>query len=178
MPQAAEVEITVSTPRTLLKAVRRPGSGIAIVALVKRALWTVAALAVLAAAATWGSLAWHRHATYGTIAAEDRTTLTVTRGDRFSLAVPDRGASVGDSWSAGATPEGMLTPLENRMIMSNWADRIFGPLTGGGGGTRYFVFRAARAGAVEVTLTNCFQGCDHPSQVAESRSVIWRITVR
>jgi inhibitor of cysteine peptidase len=168
----------MSTDRTLLKAGRRPGSGIAIVALVRRALWTVALTVVLAAAATWGGFAWHRHATYGTIAGEDRTSLTVARGDRLSLAVPDRGPSVGDSWSAVMAPDGVLTQVDNRMIMSSLADRIFGPLTGGGGGTRYFIYEADHSGAASVTVSNCFQGCDHPGKTAESRRITWRITVR
>jgi hypothetical protein len=144
----------------------------------RRVLWTVAAVVVLAVGATWGGLAWHRHAVYGTVVGEDKTTLTVDRGDRFSLAVPDRGASVGDSWSANVGPSGVLAPVDNRMVMNNFVDRVFGPLVGGGAGTRYFIYDADRSGSATVTVANCFQGCDHPTKAAESRSVTWRITVR
>ncbi len=143
----------------------------------KRALWAIAAIVVLVAAA-WGGVAWRHHATFGTIAGEDRTTLTVDRGDRISLAVPDRGSSVGDSWSARVSPDGVLSPVDNRKVMGNIVDRIFGPQIGGGGGTRYFVYDADHAGTAAVTLSNCFQGCDHPTKSAESRSVTWTITVR
>jgi hypothetical protein len=145
---------------------------------VRRVLWTVAAVVVLAAGATWGGLAWHQHATYGTVVREDQKTLTVDRGDRFSLAVPDRGASVGDSWSSSVGPGGVLTPVDNRMVMSNLADRVFGPLAGGGAGTRYFIYDGDRSGRATVTVANCFQGCDHPTKAAESRSITWTITVR
>ena len=74
----------------------------------KRALWAIAAFVVLVAA-VWGGFAWRHHATFGTIAGEDHTTLTVDRGDRFSLAIPDRGSSVGDSWSARVSPNGVLS---------------------------------------------------------------------
>ena len=143
----------------------------------KRALWAIAAFVVLMAA-VWGGVAWRRHATFGTIAGEDRTTLTVDRGDRFSLAVADRGASVGDSWSARVSPDGVLTSVDNRMVRGNIVDRIFGPQIGGGAGTRYFVYHADHAGTAAVTLSNCFQGCDHPTKAAESRSITWTVTVR
>lgn len=143
----------------------------------KRTLWAIAALVVLIAA-VWGGFAWRRHATFGTIADEDRASLTVARGERFSLAVPDRGASVGDSWSARIDPAGVLTTAESRMVRGNIADRIFGPQIGGGGGTRYFIYVADHAGTATVILSNCFQGCDHPTNAAESRNVAWTITVR
>lgn len=143
----------------------------------KRAPWAIAAFVVLVAA-VWGGFAWRHHATFGTIADEDRATLTVDRGDRFSLAVPDRGASVGDSWSARVSPDGVLSSVEDRKVMGNIVDRIFGPQIGGGSGTRYFVYDADHAGTAAVTLSNCFQGCDHPTKSAESRSISWTITVR
>jgi hypothetical protein len=178
MPQAGEVEISVCTPRTLLKAGQRSRGGIDIVSLVRRALWTVAAVVVLAAGATWGGLAWRHHATYGTVVGEDQKSLTVDRGDRFSLAVPDRGASVGDSWSAAVVPQAALASAGNRKVLSSLVDRIFGPLAGGGAGMRYFIYTAEREGSARVTLSNCFQGCYDVRTRAASRTVAWVITIR
>jgi hypothetical protein len=59
---------------------------------VKRALWAIAAFVVLMAA-VWGGFAWRRHATFGTIAGGDRTTVTVDGGDRLSLSRTARRAS-------------------------------------------------------------------------------------
>jgi hypothetical protein len=139
-------------------------------------VWSLAVVIVLAAGG-WGARALWEHATFGRKISEDRLTVAVGQGDRFSLAVPDRGASVGDSWSATLTPEGVLTTVDNRKIMSNWRDRIFGPEAGGGGGTRYFIFTAAAPGTVWVTLANCFQGCRDDYSRGISRSVTWMITV-
>lgn len=115
------------------------------------------------------------HFVYGRVVDETQLTVTVHRGDRLSLAVPDAGASVGDSWSAVVAPDGMLRQVDNRKVMGNLLDRIFGPAAGGGAGTRYFIYRADAAGAATVTLSDCFQGCHEPSPY--SRSVVWTITV-
>jgi hypothetical protein len=138
-------------------------------------LWSLGAVIILAAGG-WGARALWEHATFGRKITQDQLTVTVGRGDRFSLAIPDRGASVGDSWSATVAPDGVLTQVDNRKIMSNRGDRIFGPEAGGGGGTRYFVFTADAPGTARVTLANCFQGCDEPSPL--SRTVTWQVTVR
>ena len=137
--------------------------------------WSLAVM-IVAAAGGWGAWVWWKHATYGRTITEAELTATVEAGDRFSLAVPDRGASVGDSWSATVTPEGVLTAVGNRKVISNVYDRIFGPAAGGGAGTRYFTYTAEAPGTARVTVTNCFQGCDEPSPL--SRSVAWQITVR
>jgi hypothetical protein len=153
-------------------------AGIAIVALVKRVLWTVAAIVVLAGAATWGGLAWHRHATYGTIATEDHPTLTLDRGDRFSLAVRDHGPSIGDHWTAQPPAGDMISAAGHRNIPFSLLARIgidTGEI-GGGDGTTYFLYDARRSGTATVTLSNCYRGCTEPSP--ETRDVSWTITVR
>jgi hypothetical protein len=140
-------------------------------------LWSLAAV-VLGAALNWGALELRHHVVYGTVIDESDLTVTVQRGERFSLSVPDRGASVGDEWSAAVEPAGILTTIENRMVMSNLFDRVFGPLAGGGAGTRYFIYTANRRGTATVKLFNCFQGgCDQPGDKI-SRGVTWEITVR
>jgi hypothetical protein len=73
-------------------------------------------------------------------------------------------------------PDGVLTTVGNRKIMSNLADRLFGPAAGGGGGTRYFIYTATAPATARVTLANCFQGCHKPSPL--SRTVTWQVTVR
>jgi hypothetical protein len=138
-------------------------------------LWSLAVVIVLAAGG-WGAVALWEHTTFGRKITETELTVTVERGDRLSLAVHDRGASVGDSWSATVTPEGILTPVGNRKTMGNLGDRLFGPSAGGGGGTRYFSYTADAAGTARVSLTNCFQGCDEPTPL--SRTVTWQVTVR
>jgi hypothetical protein len=139
-------------------------------------LWSLAVV-IIVAGVGWGVAALHEHATYGRKIAEDERTVTVGRDDRFSLSVPDRGASVGDSWSATVSPPGILTAAGNRKVMSNLWDRVFGPEAGGGGGTRYVTFTADRPGSVQVTLSNCFQGCRDTYSQRLSRTVTWSITV-
>lgn len=139
--------------------------------------WSVVVL-VLLVLAGWGAAALHHHLTYGKVVGEKQQTLSVDRGDRFSIGVRDLGASVGDHWSAQATPEGALAGAGRRKVSDNWLDRIgIGPSSdGGNAGTTYFSYDARRAGTATVTLTNCFQGCHQPSQY--SRSVTWTITVK
>ncbi len=139
-------------------------------------------LSCLVALAVWAGLLWgamqaHYQHVYGTIYDESDLTVHVHPGDRFSLAVFDWGRSVGDSWTAQTTPEGLLSPVEKRNVMSGIPDRLFGPADGGGKGTDYFIFNAPRAGTGQVTLFNCFQGCDPARPNKETRSVFWKITV-
>jgi hypothetical protein len=144
---------------------------------VRRVLWTVAAVVVLAAGATWGGLAWHQHATYGTVVREDQKTLTVDRGDRFSIGVRDHGPSVGDHWTA-QTAGDTLDPAGKRHVYFNPLERVGIHVEGAGGGdgTTYFIYDARRTGTAVVTLSNCFQGCHWPSPY--TRSVTWTITTR
>ena len=139
-------------------------------------LWSLAVVITLAGA-TWAALTLHDQATYGSELTETTRTPTLNQGDRFSLAVPDRGASVGDSWTAAVAPDGIVTATGNRKVMSNVWDRIFGPAMGGGAGTRYFTFTADNPGAATVTLSNCFQGCHDDYTRGVSRTVSWTITV-
>jgi hypothetical protein len=63
-------------------------------------------------------------------------------------------------------------------VMSSLVDRVFGPETGGGAGTRYFIYTASRPGTVTVRLYNCFQGlCESGRTDPWSRGVTWTITV-
>jgi hypothetical protein len=137
----------------------------------------VSAVAVVAAL-WWGGVAVYRHHVYGTVLTESRLTATVGVGDRFSLAVPDRGASVGDAWSARAGAGTVVSAQGRRTRPKSPLDRFGAPRLGGGQGTTYFLYDATAAGSAQVTLTDCFQGCDHPVNQAQSRSVTWTITVR
>lgn len=118
-----------------------------------------------------------QRARYGEVHAEGTAVVAVGQGDRFSLAVPDRGASVGDHWTLSTQPGGVLNPVRTQLIAGNIVDRVLGPAPGGGGGTRYFVFDARRAGTVKVTLHNCFQGCHDERTRAASRDVTWTVSV-
>jgi hypothetical protein len=119
-----------------------------------------------------------RRARYGDVHAGAGAAFAVDRGHRFSVAVPDRGASVGDHWTAAVAPEGVVALVRNEQVAHNIFDRLLGPAIGGGAGTRYFVFDARRADPVTITLHNCFQGCRDDSTRSESREVVWTVTVR
>jgi hypothetical protein len=140
-------------------------------------LWTVGAVVVLAAGATWGGLAWRHHAIYGTVVSEDQTTVTVHRGDRFSIGVRDHGPSVGDHWTAQIAGD-TLGAAGQRHVSANLLERVGIHVEGAGGGdgTTYFLYDARRTGIAAVTLSNCFQGCHWPSP--DTRSVTWTITIR
>lgn len=135
------------------------------------------AVVLLLVAGGAGGYALWRHLTYGTVATEDDPVVRVDAGDRFSIAVPDRGASVGDWWTVKSSPEGPVALRGERMVPSNLSDRLFGPNPGGGGGTRYFVFDAKKPGTVTITLHNCFQGCRDAQSDGLSRTVEWQVTV-
>jgi inhibitor of cysteine peptidase len=119
-----------------------------------------------------------QRARYGGVHAEGTETVVVDRDDRFSLAVPDRGASVGDHWTMSAEPDGTISLVRSQLIAGNIVDRVLGPAPGGGGGTRYFVFDAHRPGTVTVTLHNCFQGCHDERTREASRDATWTVRVR
>jgi len=144
---------------------------------VRRVLSWSLAVAILLAGGTWAAVTLQERATFGTKITEDDLTVEVNEGDRFSLAVPDRGASVGDAWSATVTPDGVVAAVEDRKVMSNVRDRVFGPEAGGGAGTRYFIYTAEAPGTVRVTLANCFQGCRDDYSRGLSREVTWTVTV-
>jgi predicted secreted protein len=143
-----------------------------------RRRWIVAlAVVLLLVAGSAGGYAVWRHITYGAVATQDNTVVRVDTGERFSLAVPDRGASVGDSWTAKASPDGPVALHEQRMVASNLSDRLIGANAGGGGGTRYFVFDARKRGTVTITLHNCFQGCRDERTNDLSRTIEWQVTI-
>lgn len=152
---------------------------------VRRLFWVVVVVLVLSGI-TWAGLAIRQNVVYGEVFTEEKLTASVEIGDRFSLAVPDRGASVGDHWTAQTAPGAGLTFIEERVssgIIGAIIDATSEPLVGGGGGTRFFTYEATERGTVTVTLSNCFQGCD-PARNAtfqndtETRSVVWTITVK
>ncbi|GAA3726221.1 hypothetical protein GCM10022225_04070 [Plantactinospora mayteni] len=135
------------------------------------------ALVLVVGLTTVVGLTIRRNARYGTVLDRQATSATVESGDRFSVRVSDRGASVGDNWSATAEPANLVTLVEDELISDSLRDRIFGPAAGGGGGNRYFLFDARRSGQVAITLTNCFQGCGNEAARAASETVTWTVTV-
>ncbi|WP_189334981.1 protease inhibitor I42 family protein [Actinoplanes ianthinogenes] len=143
----------------------------------RRVAGLVLAVLVVVAGAGWGLYAWRRHATYGTMADQQELKVTLATGDRLTLVVPDRGASIGDHWTAQLPDSGVLRAVDERFTYSSVHDRLFGPALGGGSGTRYFIFEASTPGEVTVTLTNCFRGCKFPADKAESTATTWLVTV-
>jgi len=149
------------------------------------AAWGLAAV-LLVGGTAWAVAAIRHHLIYGTVFDEKALRPRIERGERFSLAVPDRGASVGDEWSATVSPDAVLRAHGDRQVMNDPIDRLFGshigglfgPHIGGGEGTRYFTYVAGRTGTVTVQLTNCFQGLCHSGRIDPwSRAVTWTITV-
>jgi hypothetical protein len=143
----------------------------------KVAVWAVVVVVVLGGL-TWGGVILYRRQVYGAVYSESQTSVTAGQGDRFSLAVPDRRASVGDYWTAQVDPAGLLSDQGKRTRAKALLDRVRDPLLGGGAGTTFFTYDASATGTVKVTLKNCFQGCNTPRTIAASRSVTWTITVQ
>jgi Chagasin family peptidase inhibitor I42 len=139
-------------------------------------IWLLAAV-VLAVAGVWGGLALYRQATYGHRYAEQQHDVKVSAGDLFTLVVPDRGESIGDQWTASVSDEGVVSQAGSTLIADNLLDRWFGADKGGGAGQRLITFRAKAPGTAQITLSNCFQGCNSERTRAESRSVSWNVTV-
>ncbi|GAA1808189.1 protease inhibitor I42 family protein [Planosporangium flavigriseum] len=143
----------------------------------RRWIWALAAV-VLVGVAGVAVVTGVQRSRHGEVHNGGTTTVAVERSHRFSLAVPDRGASVGDHWTAAVAPDGVVTLVRSEQAAGNLLDRLIGPNIGGGAGTRYFVFDARRPGSATITLHNCFQGCGDDRTRSESRDVTWTVTVR
>jgi len=65
----------------------------------------------------------------------------------------------------------------SELIADSLRDRWFGAAPGGGRGDRLITFRAKAPGTTQITLTNCYRGCNSEETRAESRSVSWTVTV-
>jgi hypothetical protein len=144
---------------------------------VRVVVWCVV-LVIVVGGAVWGGVALYRHKVYGAVFSDSQLSGAVAVGERFSLAVPDRGPSVGDSWSATAGAGELVTARGQRTLHKAPIDRVRAPLPGGGQGTTFFLYDAKAAGTATITLSNCFQGCDQPTPSSETRNVTWTITVR
>lgn len=139
-------------------------------------IWSLIAV-IVAAAGVWGGTALYRQTTYGARFAEQQPDVKVSSGDIFTLVVPDRGPSVGDDWTASIADETVVSQKESILVADSLMDRWFGAAPGGGGGQRLVTFRAKAPGTTQVTLKNCYRGCDTDENRAESRSVSWTVTV-
>jgi hypothetical protein len=139
-------------------------------------IWSVVAIA-LAVAGVWGGIALYRQATYGPRYTEQQLDIKVSAGDIFTLVVQDRGPSVGDGWTASTADQAVVSQERSELIPDSLRDRWFGAQPGGGGGERLITFRAKAAGTTQITLSNCFQGCNNEQTRALSRSVSWNVTV-
>jgi len=139
-------------------------------------IWLLVAV-VLAAAGVWGGVVLYRQATYGSRYAEQQNDVKASVGDVFTLVVPDRGASVGDDWTASIADGAVVSQERSELIADSLRDRWFGAAPGGGGGDRLITFRAKAPGTTQITLSNCFQGCRDEQTRALSRSVSWTVTV-
>jgi hypothetical protein len=139
-------------------------------------IWSLVAVVVLVAG-VFAGLAIYRDAKYGTRYGESERTLSVASGEVFTLVVPDRGASVGDRWTASVSDGAVVAQVGSVLVADSLADRVFGPAPGGGGGQRLITFRAQNPGTATIVLSNCFQGCANERTRAASREVSWSVTV-
>jgi inhibitor of cysteine peptidase len=139
-------------------------------------VWSLVAVVVLVGAVV-GGLAVYRKVTYGDRYAESQTSVTAGEGSVFTLVVPDRGASVGDLWTATVADPAVAEQVRSTLVADSLSDRLFGPAPGGGGGQRLITFKAKAPGTTTITLSNCFQGCGNERTRAESRQVSWSVTV-
>jgi hypothetical protein len=126
----------------------------------------------------WGGVAVYRHQVFGTVYSESQLSVTLDKGERFSLAVPTSGGSVGDSWTASGDAAGLVGSPKERTRFGGLLDRVRDPLLGGGKGTKFFTYDASKAGTTSVALNYCFQGCDNPGTQDRKRTVTWNVTVR
>jgi hypothetical protein len=129
----------------------------------QRILAGILAALVLVGGITWAVQAIRHRVRYGQTFDESALHPAVAVGDRFSLAIPDRGASVGDQWAATVTPANAVTDEGSTQELSSLTERIFGAQDGGGAGTRYFTYTADRPGAVTVATAS-----SHRATVASS----------
>lgn len=132
---------------------------------------------MLAVAGVWGGIALYRQATYGSRYAEQQSDVKASVGDVFTLVVRDRGGSIGDDWSASVADGAVAEQKNSELVADSLSDRWFGAAPGGGGGERLITFRAKAPGTTQITLTNCYRGCNTAENKAESRSVSWTVTV-
>ncbi|NUR70533.1 MAG: protease inhibitor I42 family protein [Hamadaea sp.] len=139
-------------------------------------VWSLVAVVVLVGAVI-GGVAVYRKVTYGDRFDASRPTLTVSEGSRFTLVVRDRGASVGDYWTAEVNDPAIAEQVGSTLIADSLSDRVFGPADGGGKGQRLITFEAKATGTTTITLKNCFQGCDTDRRRAASSTVSWSVTV-
>jgi hypothetical protein len=145
---------------------------------VPRRWWLVPVVLIVVAVGAVIAVRGVQRARYGPVYDERTAAVSVDRGGRLTLSVPDRGASVGDHWTVQVRPDQGLELVRSQLIAHNLVDRLIGPANGGGGGHRYVTFDARRSGPVTVTLQDCFQGCRDDRTRAASRTVTWTVTVR
>lgn len=137
---------------------------------------SLVALVLIVAVAAVGLAVYHK-ATCGDRFVESEQRVMVPADSVFTLVVPDRGASVGDRWTAGVDDAAIAEQIRSTLVADRLSDRLFGPTPGGGGGQRLITFRATAPGTTIITLSNCFQGCGDERTKAQSRSVSWTVTV-
>lgn len=122
---------------------------------------------------------WQR---YGSVYRSQTPSIQVDRGDRFSLAVSDAGASVGASWRVQEQTDPAVAGLRRTEVVRSLPvvvyHRVAGPFYDGGGGTRYFTFDARKTGRTTIVLYDCYRGCDDPGDLRYSKAVRWDVVVR
>jgi hypothetical protein len=138
-------------------------------------VWSLVAVVVLVAAAI-GGVTLYRQATYGHRYGGG-SAVSTDKGSVFTLVVRDRGASVGDRWTATVADPAIVEQIRSELVADSWHDRVFGANAGGNGGDRYITFKAKSAGTTTITLSNCFQGCDNDRTRGLSQTISSTVTV-
>ncbi|MCP2328845.1 hypothetical protein HDA40_007352 [Hamadaea flava] len=139
-------------------------------------IWSLVAVVAVVGAVV-GGVAVYRAATYGDRYDAEHSAVTVSDGSVFTLVVRDRGASVGDYWTATVADPAIAEQVGSELVADSLSDRVFGAAPGGGAGERLITFKATAAGTTTITLSNCFQGCDNDRRKAASSTVSWTVTV-
>lgn len=119
----------------------------------------------------------YRQASYGDQYGENEREITVTPDALFTVVVPDRGLSVGDTWTAFITDSAVVSKEYSTLVADDLFGSWFSLAPAGDGGQRLITFRARTPGKTLITVRTCSQGCDTGHSRAKSRSVSWIVRV-
>ena len=119
----------------------------------------------------------YRQASYGDRYGENERDIIVTPDALFTVVVPDRGSSAGDTWTASIIDAAVVSHEYSTLVANDLLGDWFSLAPAGHAGLRLITFRARTPGTTTIIVRNCYQGCDTWRTRAESRSVSWIVRV-